>query len=288
MSHRLNSRAPLRSVLIAACLCVGLLLALVAGPSAQAAALPTITVTANASSMTVGGTLQSGGVNVVSTVTGFKGEPSVILFLLKPGVTAAELFAALESKQLKDPNNASKYGSIVFDAEAPPGKPSEAQTELQPGQYAAVVLPGEEHGPSKKVHTSFTVTAAAAPVSLPAPQATIKTIEFGFRGPTTLHDGELVRFENAGFLVHMDVAGQVKNEASAKKAVKALLAGREKETEKLFIGGVGFAGPLSPGAWQQEMITAKPGWYVQACFMETQDGRDHTRLGMERIIKIVK
>jgi len=27
---------------------------------------------------------------------------------------------------------------------------------------------------------------------------------------------------------------------------------------------------------------------VQVCFMETQDGRDHTRLGMERIIRIVK
>jgi len=45
---------------------------------------------------------------------------------------------------------------------------------------------------------------------------------------------------------------------------------------------------VSHEAFQQETITAKPGWYVQACFMETQDGRDHTRLGMERIIKITK
>ena len=48
------------------------------------------------------------------------------------------------------------------------------------------------------------------------------------------------------------------------------------------------SGPLSTGAFQQETITAKPGWYVQVCFMPTQDGRPHTRLGMERIIKIVK
>jgi hypothetical protein len=27
---------------------------------------------------------------------------------------------------------------------------------------------------------------------------------------------------------------------------------------------------------------------VQACFMDTQDGRSHTLLGMERIIQIVK
>jgi hypothetical protein len=51
---------------------------------------------------------------------------------------------------------------------------------------------------------------------------------------------------------------------------------------------VGFAGPLSTGAYQQETVTAKPGWYVQVCFMDTQDGRSHTLLGMERIIKIIK
>ena len=51
---------------------------------------------------------------------------------------------------------------------------------------------------------------------------------------------------------------------------------------------VDFHGPLSQGAFQQEVITAKPGWYVQVCFMDTQDGREHTLLGMERIIKITR
>jgi hypothetical protein len=51
---------------------------------------------------------------------------------------------------------------------------------------------------------------------------------------------------------------------------------------------VSFTGPLSSGALQQETITAKPGIYVEVCFMETQDGRAHTQLGMERIIKITK
>ena len=45
---------------------------------------------------------------------------------------------------------------------------------------------------------------------------------------------------------------------------------------------------MSHGAIQQERISAKPGWYVEACFMETQDGREHTRLGMVRVIRIVK
>jgi hypothetical protein len=47
-------------------------------------------------------------------------------------------------------------------------------------------------------------------------------------------------------------------------------------------------GPASTGAVQQEIVTAKPGIYVLACFMDTQDGREHTRLGMEKIIRVVK
>jgi hypothetical protein len=39
---------------------------------------------------------------------------------------------------------------------------------------------------------------------------------------------------------------------------------------------------------QQAVLDVKPGWYVQACFMDTQDGREHTTLGMERVIRVAK
>jgi hypothetical protein len=251
----------------------------------QASTLPTLTLALTKSSITVGGTTQSGAVNVISTDTGVK-EGGTILFELKPGATVAEVEAAMTHGAGKDPNEVSKYGSIVFDDEVNPGQTSEAQTILAPGQYVALGAEGEG---SPKVKAAFTVTAAASPVALPSPQATIRSIEFGFRGPSTLHDGELVRFENEGFLVHMDVAFPAKNEKAAKEIVKGLLTGKEKGLEKLVVGApFTFAGPLSHEAFQQETITAKPGWYVQACFMETQDGRDHTLLGMERIFRIVK
>ena len=48
------------------------------------------------------------------------------------------------------------------------------------------------------------------------------------------------------------------------------------------------AGALSPGAVQQAVLNAKPGYYVEACFMDTQDHREHTQLGMLRLIRIVK
>jgi hypothetical protein len=254
------------------------------GSAAATSTLPTLSLTVTKSSITVGGATQSGGVNVVSTATGVK-EANVILFLLKPGATFDEVEAAIQ-KAHGDINVTSKYGSLVFDAEVSPGQSSEVQTYLQPGQYVAL-LPGE--GKGSKAHAIFTVTAAASPVALPTPQATISSIEFGFRGPSILHDGELVRFENEGFLVHMDIAAPVKNMKAAKQAVKDLFTGKEKAVGKLIIGPpAGFAGPLSHEAFQQETITAKPGIYVEVCFMDTQDGRQHTLLGMERIIRIVK
>jgi len=260
---------------------------LIAVSSAQASTLPTLTLTLTKSSITVAGSTQSGGVNVVTTATGVK-EAAAILFLLKPGVTFEEVENAKKSlgSSGKDPNVTSKYGSIVFSAEVSPGHSWEAETYLQPGQYVALI-PGE--GKGSAAHATFTVTAAASPVALPTPQATVRSIEFGFRGPSTLHDGELVRFENEGFLVHMDIAIPVKSRTTAQQVVKDLLTGKEKGLEKLAAGEpITFAPPISHEAFEQEMITAKPGWYVQACFMETQDGRDHTRLGMERIIKITK
>ncbi len=281
MRFRLSSSA-LRGALLAAVL---LAVALVSAGSAQATTLPTLSLTLTSSSVTVGGTTQSGAVNVVSTATGFK-EPSVLLFHLKPGATFAEVEAAIQAAH-GEINVTSKYGSIVFDAELTPGTTSEVQTVLQPGEYVAVV-PGAE-GKGSRAHADFTVTPSSSPATLPTPQATVRSIEFGFRGPSTLHDGELVRFENEGFLVHMDLAAPVKNMLDAHKAIKDLLAGREKPLGKLIAGPpVGFAGPLSHEAFQQETITAKPGIYIEVCFMETQDGRDHTLLGMERIIKITK
>jgi hypothetical protein len=277
------SRYPPRGMFVASLLAV---VSLMAVASAQASTLPTLSLTLTKSSITVGGPAKSGGVNVITTVTGVK-EASAILFLLKPGVTFEEVESAQRSGRSGDPNKTSKYGSIVYSTEVAPGHSSEAQTYLQPGQYVALIPGGK--GKGSKAHMTFTVAAATAPAALPAPQATIRSIEFGFLGPSTLHDGELVRFENEGFLIHMDVAFPVKSQRAAKQAVKDLLKGNEKAVEKLAVGEpVSFASPMSHEAFLQETITAKPGWYVQACFMNTQDGREHTRLGMERIIKITK
>jgi hypothetical protein len=283
MPYRRN-RVSLRRAVVLAALALSVMLGAITS-QAGAATLPTLSVTATATSISVSGAPQSGAVNVVSTATGLK-EGAVILLQLKPGVTAAEVVAFLATKASEDPNTANKYGSIVFDTEVATGHPSEAQTTLQAGQYLALLAPGE--GPPK-ANASFTVTQATAPVALPAAQALERTIDFGFKGPSTLHNGELVGFENEGFLVHMNLAFPAKSKKTAKLLLSALRSGKQKQAQKLIAGApVSFTGPVSSGAYQQMTLSAKPGWYVQVCFMETQDGRDHARLGMERIIKITK
>ena len=266
MSYRCGRAARWSSTAVVALLANCAVLAsaggLIATGSAEAATLPTITLAITPTSVTVGGTLQSGGVNVVATDTGVK-EAGALLVRLNPGVTAAEAISNLESKKKKDINEVGRYGSIVFDEEVEPGHPAEAQTTLQPGQYVALVT---QQGPPK-IHASFSVTAASAPATLPAPQAVLRAIEFGFLGPTTLHNGELVGVENEGFLVHMDIALQVKDLKTAKQLVKLLLAGKEKQANKLIRGGFALSGPVAHGAYQQETIHAKPGVYVQVCFM---------------------
>jgi hypothetical protein len=171
---------------------------------------------------------------------------------------------------------------MVFDAGATPGT-SSAQTVLTPGTYLAIDL-NSSHGGA----APFVVTASAAPATLPTPGATIASIEFNFTGPTTLHDGELVRLENDGFLFHMIQGLGVKSLADAKKVEALLLAGKDNAAEKLAISGPVFDGGLSRGGMQQEVINESPGYYVIACFMDTQDGREHTQLGMEKTIRIVK
>lgn len=249
-----------------------------------ASSLPTLNLALTGTKgISVSGSEVSGAVNVTSTFAG-KGQGQAALVRLNPAEPAATAFAqgsqAVQSHH-GDLNALTPLGdAVVFDA----GAPSTAQTVLTPGNYVALNLTGMGN-PGTQL---FTVTQSPSPATLPTPQATITAIEFGFTGPTTLHDGELVRFQDGGYLVHMIVAAQAKNTALAQAVMTALRAGKDHLAQRLSTGGANFAGPLSPGGMQQEVINAKPGIYVLACFMNTQDGREHTRLGMVRMIKIVK
>ncbi len=252
--------------------------------SAASPGLPTLTLALNGRSVAVGGPLQSGAVKVVSTVSVKHTEPTLIR--LNGGIpfsAFAQAGAAINAHH-GDLNYLDPYGSIVFDVSADRGTTS-AQTTLQPGNYLAVDLSSSNPDPP---HAAFVIRQAPHPALLPKAGATITAIEFAFRGPSKLHDGELVRFQNNGFLAHPIQGIGVKNAKTARRLTALLRAANDKEAPKLGISFPEFAGPLSPGGLQQEVINERPGLYVLACILRTQDGREQTQLGMERTIRIVR
>ena len=136
--------------------------------------------------------------------------------------------------------------------------------------------------------TTFTIAQASSPASLPKPKASLSTIEFGFRGPGTLHNGQLVRFGNKGFLVHMMFGVRAASKAKARLLARYLKEGKDGAAMRLADATYGFFGILTHGASEQQVLHLRTGYWVVACFMDTQDGREHTRLGMERVIHIVR
>jgi hypothetical protein len=254
-----------------------------AGPVvSHKAPLPRITITMTGKTIGVSGALKSGGVQIISTVS-HEPQGSPTLVRLDPGVTVGQFLAALPAIAA-DQNNIDGIGSIVFSPLAPRGT-SSAQANLAAGQYVALDTGGQGGKPPL---TTFVIARAASPAALPRAQATISSIEFGFRGPGRLHDGELVRFANSGFLVHMILAVRARNAAGAREIARLLKEGKDAKAQRLATGFSAFFNVLSHGAYQQQVVRNQPGYWVLACFMDTQDHREHTRLGMERVIRIVR
>jgi hypothetical protein len=162
--------------------------------------------------------------------------------------------------------------------------PGSVQASLTPGKWAAINTTGQ----GQPGLTQFTVTPSSSGAALPPAAATLTAIEFGFKGPKVLHDGTVVRSVNGGYLVHMNFLLGAKSKAAGLKAIAALRAGKGMKVLGKYLthSFIGLMGPGSPGAAQQMVLNAKPGFYVEACFMDTQDGRQHTQLGMERLVRI--
>jgi plastocyanin len=271
------------SVATVAVLAAGAAIGGLAASSTPSPTLPRINVAMNGTSIAVSGSLVSGAVNVVSTTT-HEDVGQLVLFRLNPGVTPAQVLAHANTPDI---DSLSAYGSIVADAAAPRGV-SAFQTSLQPGQYVAVDV--SNSNPAKQPYTGFTVAASAQPAALPVPRATISAIDFGFRGATTLRTGTIVRFVNRGYVVHMIIFSRLNPGADPKQVIKTLRTGTDAQVNKLPVSG-NFAfglGPVMHGGSQQMTLHAAPGTYVIVCYMDTQSGIAHFRLGMERIIHIIR
>jgi hypothetical protein len=277
-----SGRAAVVSAAVAA-----LALALIGAGTASAAdgsTLPVVRVTLDGRSISAPRTVPSGAVSIVSTVTGQAHDRTVSLVRLQPGATFASAFARVAAHR-GNPDYLLGHASIVFDIQANRGR-SSADVVLTPGNYVA--LDSTSGNPSTWPRTPFTVVASAREALLPPAAATVNMIDFAYRGASTLHEGELVRYENTGFVSHMAFGIKVRDIASANRVTSALRAGNDKAAFKLAQAEYAFAGVLSPGKVQEQHVATPPGIYVLACFMASQDGSEHTKLGMIKTIDVVK
>ncbi len=266
-------------ILVTAVLSATSVLALATGLGA-AASLPTLTIALNGThGVSVSGSTVSGAVSIASTFTG-KGQGTFGLVRLNPGASIQQASGAVQGHH-GDLNALTAFGALLVDASAP----GTVQAVLTPGDYVALNLTGRGAGG----FAPFTVTQSSAPAPLPPAKSTETAIEFGFAGPTVLHDGTVVRAQNHGWLVHMITLIGVRNAATGHKVMALLRAGKDRKAQKLVSRAfVSLIGPASPGGLQQQVLQTKPGYYVEACFMNTEDGREHTQLGMLRMVRVVK
>jgi hypothetical protein len=259
-----------------------------AGGASGAGSLPTLTIALTGTQgVSVSGSAVSGAVNVVTT---FKGNapggaengPAFGLVRLNPGATIQQAAGAVQSHG-GDINALTPYGTLFVSASAP----GSLQTVLTPGNWVALNVTSQNGPPG---FAPFTVTQSSSPAALPAASATQTSIEFAFRGPSVLHDGTIVRAQNHGWLVHMIDLSGVKNKAAGLALMAVLRVNSSFKAARPFLNGshVSLLGAGSTGAMQQMVLHARPGYYVEACFMDTEDGRAHVKLGMERLIRVVK
>jgi hypothetical protein len=256
------------------------------GGASGAGSLPTVTIALSGTTgISLSGTPVSGAVNFVSTFTGKSPQGSqgaaFGIVRLNQGATFLQAAAAVNSHH-GDLNALTPYGTLLVSA----GAPSTIQAVLTPGSnYVALNLTGN----GTPGFSPFTVTQSSSPAGLPAASATETAIDFGFRGPSVLHNGTIVRAENGGYVAHMITLFGVRNAATGRAVMVLLRAGKSTQAQKLATRNfVGLLGPASPGAAQQQVLQTTPGYYVESCFMDTQDNREHVRLGMLRLVRVVK
>ncbi len=223
--------------------------------------LPTLTVALKGvSGVSVSGSEVSGAVSITATFTGKapsgpnSNGPSFGIVRLDPGVTIQQAAGAVNASG----GDLNALDPLRQALRLRRRAPATVQTVLTPGNYVAL----NDTGNGQPGFAPFTVTQSTSPAALPAAAATQTAIEFGFRGPTVLHDGTLVRARNGGYLVHMIFLFRAPHESTALQVMALLKAGEDNQAMQLLGPNpafVGLLGPASPGAMQQQVLNAPPG-----------------------------
>jgi len=193
------------------------------------------------------------------------------LATLRAGVTIDEL-----RRSLSNPRSVKALGQVFLEATAAPGKA--VTVDLRPNTtYVANVSAGR-----RQALTMFT-TGGPNGASAPRPDARIRMVDYGFRGPTTLPRRGRIRVENAGTTLHFAIAFPLRPGVPGGQVRRALRGTNEEALGRVIAGEpVDVQGLISQGSTNDNEVSfPRRGRYAMVCFFS-----EHNRLGMYRVYRV--
>jgi hypothetical protein len=210
-----------------------------------------------------------------------KEEHEAQLFLLKPGVTEAQLLKVLQEQ---GPPSGPLPATTAGGSNAiGPGQRQEVYLTLQPGTYEAVCFTsGADNVPhiAKGMYKSFTVTGTAGTATPPTADGTVTMKDFAFGLPAVITQAKPLTLQviNNGPSEH-------------EMALLKLLPGKTVQDAIAFAQAENPTGPppgdaagglaaIEPGATGWVTLNLAPGTYFVACFVPDNSGKPHVADGM--------
>lgn len=235
--------------------------------AAAQSSVPTVAVSASGSNVVLD---PSGPIGAGPTRFTFEGRGEFNLATLRAGVSVDQLRQSLSKTR-----SVKALGQVFLEATAA-GKA--VTVDLRPNTtYVAAVIAGR-----RQALTTFT-TGGPNGASAPRPDARIRMVDYGFRGPKTLPRSGRIRVENAGTTLHFAIAFPLRRGVTGRQVNRAFRGTNERALERVVAGEpVDVQGLISQGSTNDNEVSfGRPGRYAMVCFFS-----EHNRLGMYRVYRV--
>jgi hypothetical protein len=256
---------------------VVLVLGVLAVAAPAQTSVPTVAVTVSRSAVTVNpaGPIAAGPTRFTFTSSG-KAELNADLVTLRAGVTADQVRRAAS----RNPERA--LALVFLEGGVALGHDAASDTltvTLRPNTTYYVVSSLGRSVALAPLATTGTSNGARAP----KPDARIRMVDYGFRGPKALPRRGVIRVANQGAAFHFAIAFPLRPGASARHVGRALRSGSERGIGRLVAGPpVNVQNLISPGTVNDETVRfGRRGRFAFVCFFG-----EHNRLGMYRIFRV--
>jgi hypothetical protein len=245
--------------------------------SAQTSSVPTVAVSAGARTIALQptGPIAAGPTRFAFTRRG-RGDVEAYIATLRAGVSPDQLRATLSR------NQDAALGLVFLEASASLSDAAATRSvtvSLRPNvTYVALSTRGKAFG-----LTTFTTTGTANGARRPAADATIRMVDYGFRGSATLPRNGSIRVENRGAAFHFALAFPLRPGVSDRRAGATFRNGSEKAVGAIVAGApLTVQNLISPNSVNDNAVRfARRGRYAFVCFFG-----EHNRLGMVRVFRV--